>query len=256
MGSVRWPIPGKAEVHWQARAFGQTLGDLELDLRGIPAPVATTRVLASCLSEAGAPPAEDDLWSWTVNRRLQGLLAVTVATRGEAWTPSIVCANEACAAPMDLPLRLTDFLRREDPTRINLTGAIESLEVTVPTGDDQRAWLQQGSDEPATMLARLLPPGAPIPAPASVAAIEQGLAEADPLTVLDIETRCPECGAENHMALDLENTCLAMLAGEQPRLIDDIHALALAYHWTEAEILAVAPERRRQYLERLDRGWP
>ena len=56
------------------------------------------------------------------------------------------------------------------------------------------------------------------------------------------------------MELDLEATCLALLAAEQPRLIDDIHALARAYHWTEAEVLAVPPRRRRQYLDRIERG--
>ena len=248
---------------FEPRPFGETLSDLELDLRVASRPLATTRVLAGCLHSDRATLDETDVWSWTVSRRLQGLLAVTIATRGESWTPTISC--ESCGAPMDLPLRLGAFLRDQDPPTIGCVLDGERVEVVVPTGADQWAWLEAGADDPAVMLARLLPGGMPggkpggKPEGASIAderlaAIEAALAEADPLTVLEIETRCPHCDAENRLELDLEATCLALLAGEQPRLLDEIHALARAYHWSEAEIFAVPPARRRLYLDRIVRG--
>ena len=228
-------------------------GDLDLDLTGAPPPVAATGVLAACLSGDGAAPAEPDVWEWTINRRLQGLIAVTIATRGAAWTSTIRC--QGCGAPMDLPLQLDAFRREEDPPSVACALDGEMQHLAVPTGADQHSWLQAGANGPAAMLARLLPEGAAA-SPERLAAVEAALAEADPLTVLTIHTRCPECDAENSMELDLEATCLALLAAEQPRLIDDIHALALAYHWTEAEVLAVPPRRRRQYLDRIERGEP
>ncbi len=248
MDFVRWPVPGEAGAHWQARAFGGALADLDLDLDHGSPPMATTRVLAGCLEADGAAPDEMEIWGWTVNRRLQGLLAVTVATRGEAWTPTITC--DACTAAMDLPLALGAFRRESDPLAVACDLGGETVEVAMPTGADQRAWLAAGDDAPAAMLARLLPDAADDRLPA----VEAALAEADPLTVLEIETRCPECDAENRLELDLEAICLALLAAARPRLIDDIHALAMAYHWTEAEILAVPPERRRLYLDRIG-GW-
>lgn len=255
MSVVEWSVTGSPDKHWQARAFGQTLADLAVDL-GAPAPVVATRILAGCLSEAGAAPDDAELWSWTVNRRLQGLLAVTIATRGDAWTTTIRCSNDSCAEPMDLPLRLGAFMRREDPAHVTCTfGDEERVEVALPTGTDQMAWLREGSNEAGAMLRRLLPTDADAMPPERLGAVEDSLAEADPLTVLDIETRCPACDAESHLALDLEHVCLTLLAAEQPGLLDDIHSLALAYHWSEAEILAVAPERRREYLARLERGW-
>lgn len=254
MRVVQWPVPGSPDKRWRARAFGQTLADLDVDL-GAPAPVVTTSILAGCVSEDGAAPDDAELWSWTVNRRLQGLLAVTIATRGDAWTTTIRCSSAACAEPMDLPLNLGAFMRREDPVQVTCAlGDGEGIAVAVPTGADQIAWLRDGSSAPLAMLRRLLPP-ADAPDPERLAAVEDGLAEADPLTVLDLETRCPACGAECHLALDLEDVCLGLLAAAPPALLDDIHALALAYHWSEAEILAVAPERRRQYLARLERSW-
>src|SRR5262245_33817768 len=116
MDSIRCRIPGKTHAYWRARAFGQALADLDLDLTGAPPPMATTGVLAACLSVDGADLAEPGVWAWTINRRLQGLIAVTIATRGAAFISTIRC--QTCAAPMDLPLRLDAFLREEDPPSV------------------------------------------------------------------------------------------------------------------------------------------
>lgn len=216
------------------RPFGQALADLEVDFAA-PPPFATTAVLAACLGAGG------DSWTWTVGRRLQALIAVTVASRGPDWVATARCA--ACDAPMDLPISLGAFRRDDDPVAISVDG----VEIALPTGADQRAWLAAGADGPEALRARLLPEALADRADT----VEAALAEADPLTALGIETRCPECDAPNGLELDLEATCLALLAGEQPRMIEEIHQLAHAYHWSEAEILAVPPARRRLYLDRI-----
>ena len=257
MNTILWPVPGSPGAHWQARAFGQHLQDLEVDLHGQSAPAATTWVLTSCLIEDGGHPSEADIWSWTVNRRLQGLLAVAVATRGDTWATSLRCADEGCAQPMELSLTLSAFQRRDDPARIACAvpegGAVE---ISLPTGADQLAWLQHGTADKAALAERLLPDGADRPPDGWLDAVEAGLEEADPLTVLELETACPECGAANRLPVDLERVCLGLLASEQPRLLDEIHQLASAYHWSEEEILAVPPSRRREYLARLEQAWP
>jgi hypothetical protein len=253
---IQWPVPGMPGGVWQARAFGQTLDDLGVDL-GAAAPFATTEVLRTCLSSAGAPLPEGEVWSWTVNRRLQGLLAVTLATRGEYWTLTADCIAAGCGEPMDLPLRLSAFRRTEDPLRIRVALADGAhMELSLPTGEDQRAWLREAQVAPQALLQRLLVGSTGDLPPAAFPTVEAALAEADPLTALEIETRCPVCGADNWIPLDLEQLCLRLLVAEQPRLLDDIHRLALAYHWSEAEILAVPAARRRQYLARLEPVWP
>lgn len=127
----------------------------------------------------------------------------------------------------------------------------------MPTGADQLTWLTTGDTSPGAILDRLLaiPDDAIEISAAALETIEEALEEADPLTTLELETVCPECGSENSIPLDLEGGCLTLLAAEQPRLVDDIHVLASAYHWSEAEILAIPPTRRRQYLARIDRMW-
>jgi hypothetical protein len=258
---IEWPVPGASGARWRARAFGERLEDLEPDLHCSPPPLATTAVLAGCLSGADGPVSAAQAWAWTVNRRLQGLLAVTVATRGGRWTSTAHCAQ--CDKPMDLPLDLRDFARDEDPShvRCELDGG-RLLEVAIATGADQLAWLQAGVGEagPQELLRCLLArQGADAEAealpPAWIDAVDAAMAQADPLTALELDTVCPECGAAMRIALDLERACLGLLAAQQPRLLDDVHRLALAYHWTEAEILALPASRRRQYLQRLERTW-
>lgn len=248
---------GAATPHWQVRAFGQAIGDIDVDPLAAPRPLAAARVLAACLDADGRRPDRDQIMAWPVSRRLQGLLAVTIATRGDRWVLTATCADPECGAPMDLPLSFEAFRRDADPAEVTceLPGG-DSIAITVPTGADQLAWLAAGDDDAGAILGRLVAhrTGAAVPAD-WLAPIESALERADPLTTLEIETACPECGAETSVPLDLEARCLALLAAEQPRLLDDIHALAIAYHWSEAEIMAIPPARRRAYLARIDGMW-
>jgi hypothetical protein len=258
MTGARQPSGSAATTHWRVRGFGQTLGDIAVDPLATPRPLAAARVLAACLDADGRRPEQDELMAWTVSRRLQGLLAVTIATRGDHWVLTARCSGRVCGAPMDLPLSLGGFRRESDPTSISCTlPGGRTLDIAVPTGADQLAWLAAGDTGAGALVDRLvtLPLGVAEIAPGWLESIEAALERADPLTTLEIETACPECGAETSVPLDLEASCLALLAAEHPRLLDDIHALATAYHWSEAEIMAIPPERRRQYLARIDRMW-
>jgi len=251
MDVIRWPVPGESDAHWQARAFGQCLADLEVDVRAAP-PQVTTAILRECLSQEASAFNEQTIWDWTVNRRLQALLAVTIATRGARWIHTAICGHTDCSAAMDLPLSLWDFQRRQDPLTVScILDDGHKLTVTVPRGRDQLSWLQQGSSDITSMLASLLPANESVSA-AIAAIVDAALTEADPLTTLTLYTVCPECGGDNQLPLDLEALCLGLLAQEGSRLLDQIHQLALAYHWSEAEILAIPPARRREYLARLE----
>jgi len=244
-----------ATTQWQVRPFGNALGDVDIDPLSMPRPVAAAGVLAACLDASGSQPDRDALLAWPVSRRLQGLLAVTIATRGDHWVLTATCTGPDCGKPMDLPLSFDDFLRAPDPAQSTCTMPDgRSVDVTVPTGVDQLAWLADGGGEPAAIAGRLvsLPADVNTISPDWLETIEAALEEADPLTTLEIKTACPECGAAVSIPLDLEARCLALLAAERPRLIDEIHVLANTYHWSEAEILAIPAARRRQYLARIE----
>jgi len=61
---------------------------------------------------------------------------------------------------------------------------------------------------------------------------------------------CPACGASNEIAVDP----YLVLAASPEELFVEVHLLASAYHWSEAEILALPRARRQLYLRLIDRA--
>jgi hypothetical protein len=84
------------------------------------------------------------------------------------------------------------------------------------------------------------------------------LAEHEKAIALQAEAACPECQRTHCADIDLETLLLADFAARQRQLLAEVAALAHAFHWTEAQILALPAWRRAHYLARLDdnRGRP
>lgn len=66
-------------------------------------------------------------------------------------------------------------------------------------------------------------------------------------TLLDFE--CPACEARWQAHFDVLAFLWAEIRVRARRLLSEVHALAGAYGWSEADILAMSPARRRFYLE-------
>ena len=88
--------------------------------------------------------------------------------------------------------------------------------------------------------------------PSVAAALPSAMAELDPQADVALEAPCPACGARVEVALDVAGFVLAELRRAADDLLHDVHRLATAYHWSERDIVAVAPARRRRYLELVD----
>ncbi|KUL36503.1 hypothetical protein ADL22_23905 [Streptomyces sp. NRRL F-4489] len=73
--------------------------------------------------------------------------------------------------------------------------------------------------------------------------------QADPGAELTLEIACPQCGAATPAELDIAAYLWTELDAWARDLLLDVHLLASAYGWSEPEILALSPLRRRYYLE-------
>ncbi|MHA7879033.1 MAG: hypothetical protein ACX931_04530 [Saccharospirillum sp.] len=82
-------------------------------------------------------------------------------------------------------------------------------------------------------------------------AIEAALEAVSPELGLTLTTQCPECGSEQSVSVDP----YCGLAYPADDLLTDIHRLACHYHWSETAILALPDQRRRQYLQLIDRDY-
>jgi len=87
------------------------------------------------------------------------------------------------------------------------------------------------------------------PVPRQVAeAVDAAMEQAAPAGALEIIASCPDCGAATTVALDISVLLWAEIHSQAVALINDVHTLATAYGWTEADVLALSPERRAAYL--------
>lgn len=81
--------------------------------------------------------------------------------------------------------------------------------------------------------------------------IETSLEQIDPRADFTMDCHCRECGHEWGAPFDIASFLWGEIDARAQRLLDEIHLLARAYGWTEAEILSLSQERRTAYLERV-----
>lgn len=81
------------------------------------------------------------------------------------------------------------------------------------------------------------------------AEIAQAMAQADPQADLQLAFRCPDCGHEWQPLFDIARFLWQELHAWALHMLREVDTLAQAYHWAEADILALSPRRRQAYLE-------
>jgi hypothetical protein len=86
-----------------------------------------------------------------------------------------------------------------------------------------------------------------------VAAAGEAMAVRDPQADVRLDLVCPACRHRWQAPFDIGEFLWGELHARAQRLISEVHSLALAYGWSEAEILDIPAQRRRLYLELLSR---
>jgi hypothetical protein len=94
--------------------------------------------------------------------------------------------------------------------------------------------------------------GEPVPPPdwpdGVAAAVAAAAAAADPLMDLRVELTCVRCGHGWAVGFDPSAFLWSELCALARRLLGEVHRLASAYGWREADILAMTAARRAAYL--------
>ncbi len=85
--------------------------------------------------------------------------------------------------------------------------------------------------------------------PNVVDAVVAQMAQADPQADVQLDLSCPACGYEWQSLFDIVSFFWSEINAWAFRIVRDVHTLASAYHWREADILAMSPRRRQLYLE-------
>ncbi len=93
------------------------------------------------------------------------------------------------------------------------------------------------------------PVGAAALPPTVVHALSEAMEAADPQANIELALACPSCGHRWSEAFDIGSFFWAELNSWAGRTLREVHLLASAYGWTEAEVLALSPWRRQVYLQ-------
>ena len=80
-------------------------------------------------------------------------------------------------------------------------------------------------------------------------ALEEKMAAADPSANLTLALNCPACGHTWQIIFDIVSYLWSEVNAWSARLLREVHILAAAYGWREADILALSAWRRQCYLE-------
>ena len=89
--------------------------------------------------------------------------------------------------------------------------------------------------------------------PAEIAeAAAATIAKADPQADMRLDLSCPACGHRWQAPFDIVAYLWAELGAWAARVLREVHVLASAYGWSERDILALAPGRRRHYLSMVE----
>ncbi|MGX1566386.1 T4 family baseplate hub assembly chaperone [Streptomyces sp. NPDC055506] len=197
------------------------------------------------------------LLSLPVGEREADLFALRRALFGERMQVRLDCS--ACGADMEFELDAGEFARTLADRGEPLVRVAEDgweVEFRVPGVADLTA-AARAADPRGVLLARCVVSavreGEPVSADTLPVAVQRRIAEAaqaaDPGADLTLNIACPECGEPTRAELDIASYLWTELDAWARDLLLDVHLLATAYGWSEPEILALSPLRRRYYLE-------
>ncbi|MBI9048817.1 MAG: hypothetical protein JEZ00_05345 [Anaerolineaceae bacterium] len=82
-------------------------------------------------------------------------------------------------------------------------------------------------------------------------AVEEHMAQAGPIANITLATSCPACRHQWEIIFDIVSFLWEETQFWARRLMQEVHTLASAYGWHEADILAMNAWRRQRYLELL-----
>ena len=79
--------------------------------------------------------------------------------------------------------------------------------------------------------------------------VAEQMAQADPLADVQLALSCPACSHQWQPLFDIASFFWSEIHAWAFRILREVHTLASAYGWREADILAMSPKRRQLYLE-------
>jgi uncharacterized protein (UPF0212 family) len=237
--------------------------------RGMSCPPAEKALLLLRVAFPDAPT--EVLANLTIGQRDLCLLKLREMTFGTRLTGVTVCPECSERVELDFDsreiadgnVRLPDFQESETnhiEFLLNLPGW--ELRFRLPTNADLTTPSTDSKQAQTKLLEACLinirhdgetVPPAELP-PELVTAIAERMAQEDPYLNISLGLKCPACGHQWQMIFDIVSYFSSEINTWAARILREVHHLASAYGWREADILSMSAWRRQQYLELIGVG--
>ncbi|GHE08547.1 MULTISPECIES: hypothetical protein [Streptomyces] len=203
-----------------------------------------TRVLSAAVEEVGGSlPSVDRLRALCIGDRNALLLAVVAVTYGAPIEWMVACPS--CGEQLDAAVDVQELIRDAGEPGARADGQIG---YRLPTGADLEAVVAiADAGQGRHLLLDRCVDGWRTLGEEALTAVEASMAAADPLADIELLLHCASCTAAVPGLLDPAAELAARLATPH-ELLEDVHTLALAYGWTESDVLALPAPRRAEYL--------
>jgi len=198
----------------------------------------------------------DELAALSIGRRDSALLALREALFGPRLDCFALCPH--CDARLEFNLDAREFAARgkDEATEFD----VENLRVKIraPNSLDLAAAAVAGDVAAAR---RLLLQRCILPAQdgassmvdewseSALEALAEKLAQTETQADISLDVTCAGCGHIWQLAFDIASFLWSEVSALARRYLRDVHILAWAYGWSEADILALSPARRQFYIE-------
>lgn len=205
---------------------------------------------------AAAEPASDpdSLADRPLGERNAALLRLRRALFGDELKSCVDCPEcrerlEFTLSAQALLARAPDARAASEPRFLDIRG----LRLRLPTSRDLASTMAADEASAACrLLQRLCVDLYPETFGADLEAeLARLLDEADPCMDFSIALTCPACAHAWNASFDVPAFLWEEIDTRARRLLDEVHALARSYGWSEAQILELSDVRRDAYLERV-----
>jgi hypothetical protein len=198
---------------------------------------------------AAFPEVQESIADWSLGRRNRALAEMRCAAFGgtlRGWTTCRQCGEK-------LEFELDGLAMANGSTADAEWVEVRGERFRLPTSRDLAAVAKETD---ATLAAQRLLQHCSESADAGkggwseeeIDEVGERMAAADPLAEIRMSFDCPSCSATFEESLDLPAFLWAEMEARAKRLLSEVHLLASAYGWSQAEILGLSAARREFYL--------
>lgn len=243
--------------------FRPLTGELELaiieaDRRSASLPVRVSLILEAALESLFAnKPSYDAIHDLSVVDRQYLMRELALMLGHDGFWHTEVC--NSCENEFDFEIINSQFpvgLAGETYPYISLETSQGKQQFRVPTGRDQEIIMTsvytQKTDSPEKVLANLCLCANKLMdfSEDDIKRIDLALEDVSPGVVTRISAACPECEEVHEIELD---PYYLLDVDIESDLFESIHAVASAYHWSEADIFRLNRRRRQMYIDMIER---